>query len=64
MMTDEDQFKNLIRDHEADELKVLVEALYEIAADSTDVETVRTAMSALTCTESGLTYLKKRPMVR
>lgn len=42
---------------------ILVEALYEIAVESEEVDIVRRAMSALTVTQAGLVYLRQHPIV-
>jgi hypothetical protein len=41
----------------------LLAALHEIASDSDEGETVRTAMSALTGTNIGLNYIITHPLV-
>lgn len=41
----------------------LLNALHEIVTDSADVESVRTAASALTSTQAGLSYLIAHPLV-
>lgn len=41
---------------------VLVEALYAIAHESEEAETVRLAIAALTNTASGMSYLRTHPI--
>jgi hypothetical protein len=41
---------------------VLVQALHNIASESDDAEDIRMAMSALTNTEAGRTYLATNPL--
>ena len=43
---------------------VLVEALYNIVHESQEAETVRSAVFALTNTESGRAYLRAHPLTQ
>jgi hypothetical protein len=49
-------------DQKTETLRLLA-ALHEIASDSAEGETVRTAMSALTSTNVGLNYIVTHPLV-
>lgn len=42
---------------------VMIQALWEIAQTSGDAETVRMAISALTRTDTGMTYIRANPMI-
>lgn len=42
---------------------IMIQALWEIIQVSADAETVRIAMSALTRTDSGMTYIRANPMI-
>lgn len=46
------------------DINILLEALWEIACDSPDVEVVRIAVTALTNTDAGRIFLKDRPLTR
>lgn len=44
------------------EMLVMVQALHEIVSSSSDAETVRLALSALTSTDAGMSYLRTNPV--
>lgn len=44
------------------QLLIMTQALYEIVQSSGDVEMIRIALSALTNTEAGMSYLRVNPI--